>query len=119
MLQTENSHNVGERRQHCRLNSVAGRYIQVHCRLHSAAIPGVAFAVIAAIALGLIYILTTPPSFTALPRMLIDTKKVQLFGQQSIFSDLPIDSSTVESQVEILKSETIALAVIKQTAPCR
>ena len=46
--------------------------------------------------------------------MLIDTKKVQLFQQQSMFSDMPIDASTVESQVEILKSETIALAVIKQ-----
>ena len=31
-----------------------------------------------------------------------------------MLSDLPIDQSTVESQVEILKSETIALAVIKK-----
>ena len=46
--------------------------------------------------------------------MLIDTKKVQLFQQQSMFNDLPIDASTVESQVEILKSENIALAVIKR-----
>ena len=31
-----------------------------------------------------------------------------------MFNDLPIDTSAVESQVEILKSETIALAVIKK-----
>ena len=72
------------------------------------------FVLAIAIALGLTYVLTTPPRFTASTTLMIDTKKVQLFQQQSIFSDLPIDASTVESQVEILKSETIALAVIKQ-----
>ena len=76
--------------------------------------PVIVFAVAVSIALGLLYVLTTPPSFTASATMIIDTKKVQLFQQQSMFSDLPIDASTVESQVEILKSETIALAVIKK-----
>ena len=74
----------------------------------------IVFAAAVSIALGLLYVLTTPPSFTASTTMMIDTKKVQLFQQQSMFSDLPIDASTVESQVEILKSETIALAVIKK-----
>ena len=76
--------------------------------------PVIVFAAAIAIALGLIYILTTPPSFTATTTMIIDSKKVQLFGQQSIFSDLPVDSSMIESQVEIMKSETVALAVIKK-----
>src|ERR1700722_4839734 len=76
--------------------------------------PVIVFAAAIAIALGLIYILTTPPSFTATTTMIIDSKKVQLFGQQSIFSDLPVDSSMIESQVEIIRSETIALAVIKK-----
>ena len=31
-----------------------------------------------------------------------------------MFSDLPIDTATVDSQVEIVKSENIALAVIKK-----
>ena len=31
-----------------------------------------------------------------------------------MFSDLPMDAATIESQVEILRSETIALAVIKK-----
>ena len=31
-----------------------------------------------------------------------------------MFNDLPMDSGAVESQVEVLKSENIALAVIKQ-----
>src|SRR5262249_10780476 len=76
--------------------------------------PVIAFTSAIAIALGLIYILTTAPSFTATTSMIIDTHKLQLFGQQSIFNDMPLDTSTVESQVEILKSENIALAVIKK-----
>ena len=75
--------------------------------------PVIVFAMAVSLALGLLYVLTTPPSFTASTTMMIDTKKVQLF-QQTMLSDLPIDQSTVESQVEILKSETIALAVIKK-----
>ena len=74
--------------------------------------PVIAFAVAIAVALGFTYVLTTPPSFTATTTMMIDSKRVQLFQQQSIINDLPIDAATVESQVEILKSETIAQAVI-------
>ena len=74
----------------------------------------IALAVAIVVAMGFIYLLTTPPSYTATATMLIDTKKVQLFQQQSMFSDMPIDASAVESQVEILKSENIALAVIKK-----
>ena len=74
----------------------------------------IAFAAAVMIALGFIYLLTAPPSYTATTAMLIDTKKIQLFQQQSMVSDLPIDASSVESQVEILKSENIALAVIKR-----
>ncbi len=74
----------------------------------------IVFATVIAIALGLIYILTAAPTFTATSGMIIDTRKLQLFGQQSIFSEMPLDMSAVESQVEVLKSENIALAVIKK-----
>ena len=65
-------------------------------------------------ALGVIYVSTTPSSYTATANLLLDTKRVQLFEQQSMFSDLPVDEGTVGSQVEILKSDNIALAVIKK-----
>ena len=74
----------------------------------------IAVAVAIALALGFIYALTTPPTYTATASLLIDTKKVQLFQQQSMFSEMPMDAGMVESQVEILKSETIALAVINK-----
>src|SRR5579863_7854371 len=74
----------------------------------------IAVAAVSMIALGVLYLFTTSPSFTATATMLIDSKKVQLFQQQSMFTDVPIDASAVESQVEILKSESVALAVIKK-----
>ena len=61
-----------------------------------------------------IYLLTTAPSYTAAARMLIDNNKMHLFQSQTSFDDFPMDSSAVESQVEVLRSENIALAVIKQ-----
>ena len=72
----------------------------------------IAAAVAIAITLGFIYVLTTPPTYTADASLLIDTRKAQLFQQQSMFSDAPVDTSMIDSQVEILKSESIALAVI-------
>lgn len=66
------------------------------------------------LALGFVYVFTTPPRYTATSMMLLDTQDSRLFQQQSMFGDTPvaIDTGTVDSQVQILKSEKIALAVI-------
>ncbi len=46
--------------------------------------------------------------------MVIDTHKFQLFQQQGAsLGDIAIDPAMTETQVEILKSENISLAVIK------
>ncbi len=74
----------------------------------------IAFSAAIAVAMGAIYVLTSPPSFTATATMIIDSKNIHLFQQQSMFNDMPLDTGNVESQVEILKSETVSLAVIKQ-----
>ncbi len=66
------------------------------------------------IVLGLLYLFTTPSSYTATSTMVIDTRKVQLFQQQSVLGDIAIDAGTVQTQVEILKSQNISLAVIKE-----
>lgn len=66
------------------------------------------------VGLAAVYLLTAAPRYTAEARMIIDTRKGQLFQQQSIIADSPIDAVAVESQVEILKSENVALAVIRQ-----
>jgi len=63
--------------------------------------------------LALLYLFTAAPQFTSTASMVIDTRKVQLFQQQSVLGDIAVDSATVETQVEILKSENISLAVIR------
>jgi succinoglycan biosynthesis transport protein ExoP len=76
-------------------------------------LPVVVFVALLGSALGAIYCMTARPSFTAQAELLIDARKMQLFQQQSILGDIPIDTAQVESQVEILKSENIASSVIK------
>ncbi|MDA9543893.1 exopolysaccharide biosynthesis protein [Bradyrhizobium sp. CCBAU 45321] len=63
--------------------------------------------------LAVLYLFTAAPKFTATASLVIDTRKVQLFQQQSMLGDVAVDSATVETQVEILKSENISLAVIR------
>lgn len=67
----------------------------------------------ACVILALLYLFTAAPQFTSTASMVIDTRKVQLFQQQSVLGDVAVDSATVETQVEILKSENISLAVIR------
>ena len=76
-------------------------------------LPVIAFVALLTLALGLVYVITAPASYTAQAKLLIDSRKVQLFQQQSVLGDIPIDSASVESQVEVLKSDNVALSVIK------
>jgi succinoglycan biosynthesis transport protein ExoP len=63
--------------------------------------------------LGLLYLLTTPSSYTSVAKMVIDLPKVQAFQQQQILSDVRSEPTAVATQVEILTSENVSLAVIK------
>ena len=75
--------------------------------------PLILFVGAIAIALGAAYIVASPLSYTANATMIIDSRRVPLF-QQPALGDIAIDSATVDSQAEILKSENIALKVIKE-----
>src|ERR1035437_1783408 len=66
-------------------------------------------------AIGVINLITTPSSFTAVATMLIDARKAQSFQQQPLYSDAQIDSASIESQVRILKSDIVGLSVIKRS----
>ena len=74
----------------------------------------IAVAVALTTMLGVVYLITTPPTFTAYARMLIDTRKQQVMGQQQPMAWDFMESATVGSQVEVLKSENIARAVVKE-----
>jgi polysaccharide biosynthesis transport protein len=64
---------------------------------------------------GVIYLAIAPPKFLAQAELLIDTRKAQLFPQQqSVVGDATVDSTAVDSQIEVLKSEAIAASVVKQ-----
>ena len=70
--------------------------------------------ILATLGLGVVYLLSAKPTYTATATLIIDSRKNQLFQQQSVLGDIPVDSSSVESQVQIVKSESIALSVIKE-----
>ncbi len=61
---------------------------------------------------GGLYLSTARKLYTADATLLIDPRRVQLFRQDSVTSDLSFDSATLESQIETLRSDNIAIAVI-------
>ena len=69
--------------------------------------------VIVALTVALVYAFTATPLYTATADLTIDSKKIQLFkNNEQVVGDNAMDSSQVESEVEVLGSESIALAVI-------
>jgi polysaccharide biosynthesis transport protein len=74
------------------------------------------FAVIALIAvvatsLGALYAFMAPPTYTAESTVVIDPRRVQLFPKAT-FSEGQIDSPALESEIELVRSEPVALSVI-------
>src|SRR4051812_14872442 len=59
--------------------------------------------VVLMLALGGLYLFNAKPTYTSTATLIIDARRNQLFQQQSVLGDIPIDSSAVESQVQILK----------------
>ena len=68
---------------------------------------------IVAVALALGYSFTATPLYTATVELALDSRKVQVLKEQ-VVGDNSLDSSQVESEVTVLRSESIALAVVKE-----
>src|SRR5438270_124618 len=69
---------------------------------------------LAAIAIGLIYLLVTPAQYTATATLLIDSSTLRVLQNQlQPQGDVPLDALQVGSQVEILASRKLGLAVVK------
>jgi polysaccharide biosynthesis transport protein len=76
--------------------------------------PVLVFVTVCAVGFALVYLLTAPPRYTAHAMLMIDSSKMRVLQQQQTpLADVPIDTAQVETQVEVLKSENIGLAVIK------
>lgn len=68
-----------------------------------------------AIAVGIAYLLVTPALYTATTTLLIDSSTLRVLqNQMQPQGDIPLDTLQVGSQVEILASRKIALAVVKE-----
>ena len=62
----------------------------------------------------LVYAFTSTPLYTATADLALDSRKIQAFkNNEQVVGDNSLDSSQVESEVEILRSESVALAVVK------
>ena len=74
----------------------------------------IAFAVLCCLALGAVYLFTATPLFTAHAVLVIDTHKVQPWQTTSPLGDAPMDSASVDTQIQIMKSDNVALSVVKE-----
>src|SRR5580704_16819450 len=73
-----------------------------------------AFAVVG-VALGTLYFLKSPPKYTATVTLLADTRKMELVQQPTVYNEASIQSvGAMETQVELLRSDEVALRVIKK-----
>lgn len=62
----------------------------------------------------LVYAFTATPLYTATADVAIDSRKIQLFrNNDQVVGDSTVDSSQVDSEAEILNSQSIALQVVK------
>lgn len=67
-----------------------------------------------ALAAGVIYLRITPPIYTAQAKVLFGNPKTQFVQQQSLLAEPAMDSSQIESQLQILQSKALAKTVIDQ-----
>ncbi len=72
------------------------------------------FVTALAVALSVIYLRITPPTYTGQAKVLFANPKAEYFQQQTILADSPLDRAQFENQLQILKSKAIAIAVINQ-----
>ena len=61
-------------------------------------------------AMGALYVFITPPTYTARATMIIDRGKVQV-ELGGTLKEAPVE---VESQIQLIKSETMALSVVRK-----
>jgi succinoglycan biosynthesis transport protein ExoP len=65
--------------------------------------------------IGVLFFLKTAETYTATVTLLIDTRKIDVLQQPTVSSEMPIVAiGAIESQIELLKSDQVALAVIKK-----
>src|SRR5579872_5272984 len=72
------------------------------------------FTAALAVAASIVYLRITPPTYTAQVKILLANPKAQFIQQQSVLAEPAFDLNQFETQLQILKSRAIAVAVIDQ-----
>ena len=63
---------------------------------------------------GLIYAMQLVPVYTATASVLVDPRRTSLVDTKSVVSSIGKDSSAIDSEVELIKSTSVALRVVKK-----
>jgi polysaccharide biosynthesis transport protein len=75
----------------------------------------VLFSAMLGTSLGVVFFLKSTPTYTATATLLVDTHKIDVLQQSAVSSEMPIGAvGAMESQIELLKSDSVALSVIKK-----
>jgi polysaccharide biosynthesis transport protein len=74
----------------------------------------VILSAVLSLAAGVIYLRITPPTYTAQVQVVLANPKPQFVQQQSLVTEPAFDFTQIETQLQILKSRAIAVAVINQ-----
>jgi succinoglycan biosynthesis transport protein ExoP len=67
---------------------------------------------IAGLTITLLYSFTAVPQYTAIANLILDAHKIQVFKDAPVVGDNTIDAAQIESQVEIIRSDSIARSVV-------
>jgi polysaccharide biosynthesis transport protein len=70
-------------------------------------------ALLVSLLLGAVYIFASPAIYTGRATLIVDASKTQLFQSQQSRGSLPVISAIVDTQIQILTSDELALSVIK------
>src|SRR5215468_9273264 len=73
----------------------------------------IVLATLVAASIGATYLWATPATYAAKAQIIIDRGKSAFLQQQAFFSDTPMDAAQIESQIQILASERIAVLAVK------
>lgn len=73
----------------------------------------IVFAVLLSLAVGVVYIISSPPTYTGRAVLVIDPHKAQAFQGAGPIGDLPMDSTAVDTQIQVITSDNVAQSVIK------
>ena len=65
------------------------------------------------LAIAIAYLATTPSVYRAVATMVIDTRRIQQFQTATASPEQAVDAGTVQTQLEVLKSQNISASVIK------